>query len=408
MIDYPDDRQNVDMGPGPDVMTDAELAAKYPHIIHGTPDPHWSWPNDNNWDNNWDNNRDNTPQPAAARIIDGHDFLFAERPNVAPVWGHEDGEGAREILWAGGEPLILAGSTGVGKTTILLQLIRGRLGLDTQLLGWPVRPGARNCLYFAADRPNQIAKAFRRHTDETENVSRLKVVEGPPPFSIVENPAGLVELANQADADTVVIDSLKDFASNLSDEQAGAAINHAFQLCCAAGIEVVGSHHSRKASGENKKPNTIDDVYGSGFITAGAGSVVFLYGRGGDSEVELIHLKQPESKVVGVGDKNVRLVHDHDKGRSAIIGQFDPLQLVAMRGDLGVSVSDAAKAETKALDPSRTQIQTARRKLERLVDSELASKTEPQHGGNERRGVVYYITELGTKTYEKQRSERSK
>ena len=124
--------------------------------------------------------------------------------------------------------------------------------------------------------------------------------------------------------------------------------------------------------------------------------------------MELIHLKQPESKVVGVGDKNVRLVHDHDKGRSAIIGQFDPLQLVAMRGDLGVSVSDAAKAETKALDPSRTQIQTARRKLERLVDSELASKTEPQHGGNERRGVVYYITELGTKTYEKQRSERSK
>ena len=88
-------------------------------------------------------------------------------------------------------------------------------------------------------------------------------------------------------------------------------------------------------------------------------------------------------------------------------GQFNPLQLVAMRGDLGVSVSDAAKAETKALDPSRTQIQTARRKLERLVDSELASKTEPQHGGNERRGAVYYITEIGTKTYEKQRSERS-
>ena len=80
-----------------------------------------------------------------------------------------------------------------------------------------------------------------------------------------------------------------------------------------------------------------------------------------------------------------------------------------MRGDLGVSAPDAAKAETKALDPTKTQIQTARRKLERLVESELASKTEPEtQGGNERRGAVYYITELGTRTCEKQRSERSK
>jgi DNA-binding PadR family transcriptional regulator len=80
-----------------------------------------------------------------------------------------------------------------------------------------------------------------------------------------------------------------------------------------------------------------------------------------------------------------------------------------MRGDLGVSAPDAAKAETKALDPTKTQIQTARRRLDRLVDSELASRTEPEtRGGPERRGAVYYITEMGSRTYEKQRSERSK
>ena len=103
-------------------------------------------------------------------IISGFDFLFRERPNTKPVWGHTDGG---EILWAGGEPLILAGGIGAGKTTVLLQLVRGRLGLDTGLLGWPIRPGERNTLYLASDRPNQIAKAMRRTTGRPTKTSTV-------------------------------------------------------------------------------------------------------------------------------------------------------------------------------------------------------------------------------------------
>ena len=342
-------------------------------------------------------------------IISGFDFLFRERPNTKPVWGHTDGG---EILWAGGEPLILAGGIGAGKTTVLLQLVRGRLGLDTGLLGWPIRPGERNTLYLASDRPNQIAKAMRRTTSPNENVDRLKVIEGPPMFSIVENPEGLRDLARQADADTIGVDSLKDIAPNLSDEAVGSAINQAFQLCVADGIEVVANHHARKASGENKKPNKLDDLYGSTWVTAGAGSVLFLFGQPGADQVELIHLKQPEAKIEGPGGANLTLVHDHEAGRSKLIGRFDPLQFLYNKGDKGATAKDAAKAETKQLDPTGGNVKAGRRRLERLVTDGLAEKGEGApvnpDGGRGSTAARYYISDAGRTAYERQRSTASK
>ena len=345
----------------------------------------------------------------APAIISGFDFLFRERPNTKPVWGHTDGG---EILWAGGEPLILAGGIGAGKTTVLLQLVRGRLGLDTGLLGWPIRPGERNTLYLASDRPNQIAKAMRRTTGRSENVDRLKVIEGPPMFSIVENPEGLRDLARQADADTIGVDSLKDIAPNLSDEAVGSAINQAFQLCVADGIEVVANHHARKASGENKKPNKLDDLYGSTWVTAGAGSVLFLFGQPGADQVELIHLKQPEAKIEGPGGANLTLVHDHEAGRSKLIGRFDPLQFLYNKGDKGATAKDAAKAETKQLDPTGGNVKAGRRRLDRLVTDGLAEKGEGApvnpDGGRGSTAARYYISDAGRTAYERQRSTASK
>lgn len=50
-------------------------------------------------------------------------------------------------------------------------------------------------------------------------------------------------------------------------------------------------HHHRKASGDNKKPNKIGDVYGSQYITARASSILALWDVGQKDTIQCIPLK---------------------------------------------------------------------------------------------------------------------
>jgi hypothetical protein len=100
-----------------------------------------------------------------------------------------------------------------------------------------------------------------------------------------------------------------------AENDGGAVIADMMQHVVGAGIEFVGNHHHRKGQ-DGHKPKALDDVYGSMLITAGAGSVVFLYGDPGQEEVELLHLKPPAEKV---GPLKVR--HDHAAGTSTLAHQ---------------------------------------------------------------------------------------
>jgi hypothetical protein len=50
-------------------------------------------------------------------------------------------------------------------------------------------------------------------------------------------------------------------------------------------------HHHRKASGDNKKPNKLSDVYGNQYITARASSVVCLWDSGIPNTLDFLPLK---------------------------------------------------------------------------------------------------------------------
>jgi hypothetical protein len=49
----------------------------------------------------------------------------------------------------------------------------------------------------------------------------LTVWQGPPPHDLAKHPSLLLELCKQASADAVIVDSLKDAAVGLSDDEVG-------------------------------------------------------------------------------------------------------------------------------------------------------------------------------------------
>ncbi|MGH8992068.1 MAG: hypothetical protein ACRDZ7_11195, partial [Acidimicrobiia bacterium] len=73
-----------------------------------------------------------------ARTLDGASFLL-DRPAAVPaLWGPD-----QAVAWAEGESLLVVGPPGVGKSTLVQQLVLARLGLRPGVLGWPVVPESR-------------------------------------------------------------------------------------------------------------------------------------------------------------------------------------------------------------------------------------------------------------------------
>ncbi|MDP9358988.1 MAG: AAA family ATPase [Chloroflexota bacterium] len=313
------------------------------------------------------------PSAERSRLRDGGSFVLDAPERVPAVWGVGD-----DVLWAQGEALMLVGPPGVGKTTLGGQLVRARLGLSDAVLGLPVRPGRRRVLYLAMDRPQQIARGLRRiFTPDERDVldERLAVWTGPPPADLAQDTGTLAELARSADADTVVVDSVKDAALGLTDDQVGAGYNRARQQAIAAGVEILELHHQVKRGANGGPPNTLADVYGSAWITAGAGSVLLLSGAAGDPIVELRHLKQPASEV-----GPLQVMHDHTTGTSEI-WQGTDLLAVACASPNGITSKAAACALFSTEKPTPAEEQKARRKLDNLVKSGDLHRRDGSPGG---------------------------
>lgn len=302
------------------------------------------------------------------RLVPGGAFILDDAVEQPCVWGEAGGA----IAWAAGEGLMVAGPQGVGKTTLMQQLALARCGIRSHVLGMPVVEDERRVLYLAADRPRQAQRSLARMVTELDRQlldERLVVHRGPPSPLITSDERALSRLAERAGAGTVFIDSLKDVAVKLADDEAGARVNLAIQSAIADGLEVVVGHHQRKASTDNKKPAKLDDVYGSTWITSGLGSVLLLWGEPGDVIVELSHLKQPSEEI---GPWNLQ--HDHVTGMTSVARPPELVDLLFRASTAGLTALDAAALVFQKESPTRNEVEKTRRKLERLVDTDRAAK----------------------------------
>jgi DNA polymerase III delta prime subunit len=294
-----------------------------------------------------------------AKLRNGEEFILNIPEKVPTIWGNNE-----DALWIEGEALMIAGPPGVGKTTLTGQVLRGLLGLQQTVLGHDIEP-ATKILYLAMDRPAQIRRALGRafHRNEADILrTKIEFWEGPPPGDFAKHPDVLTALAQLAGATHVIIDSLKDAAVGLSEDDVGAAYNRARQTALAAGVQVLELHHMVKRGAGGNKPTELADVYGSAWLTAGVGSVVLLWGAAGDPIVDFRHLKQPVGEV-----GPYRLQHDHTTGTTTIFHGTDILAIATGAGAAGVTAKAIACQTYETDKPSSAQREKTRRKLEKLV-----------------------------------------
>lgn len=253
---------------------------------------------------------------ARDRLIEGGSFILDEPDEIPAVWGSGD-----DVLWPEGEGLMIAGHQGLGKTTIAQQVVLARIGIrDEAFLGLPVKMSEGRVLYLAMDRPRQAARSFRRMVEPRDRAvldERLVIWRGPLPIDIMKTgELGLWVREQCPDVDTVVVDSVKDFAGgrSMSDDAVGGGVNAAWQELIADNIELLLLHHERKAASGTSRTPTLDNIFGSTLLTSGLGSVIALSGDPGSDEVTAHHVKQP-AETIGPLD----LRHLHKQGVTEVV-----------------------------------------------------------------------------------------
>lgn len=286
--------------------------------------------------------------------------VIFDQPAVPPaLWGN-----GSQVLAALGEPTMIYSRPGIGKTTIAQRVALATIGIgDPNVLGFDVRQIAGNVLYLAEDRPRQALGSARRMVTE-DNRERLDARwkwETKRLLRLDQNvPNRLYDLALQADAELVIIDSLKDVLPDLSREESGGAFNDAVQKCVANGVEVLTLHHARKAPSDGTTTMKLDDVYGSTWITAGQGSVIALQGKASAGVAKLRHLKTPADEV---GPFDIEF--NYNTGSVRTVGRRDVLEFLAEQGSVWSSTADVARYMTAKPKPSDAD----RKRVLRTLDS---------------------------------------
>jgi DNA replication protein DnaC len=196
--------------------------------------------------------------------------------------------------------MIFSGKPGVGKTQLTVQTMI-KLALGKPMLGWDIT-APRKTLFFSMEMGVAEIKLFLAEMDKNYSDDERALLQEN--FKII--PIGqsiyfddsadkkkIMQVIEAIKPEVIGFDSLsKTTAASLTDEVAVKKImDFADELRMDFDCSVLLVHHDRKAQVGNKKPNNLEDMYGSFYIGATATTVVNLWGNDKTYEIELSYLK---------------------------------------------------------------------------------------------------------------------
>jgi len=195
--------------------------------------------------------------------------------------------------------MCLTGPSGVGKTQVSLD-VAAKIALGQPALDAPCSPVKLG--FFSLEMNLPELKYFLELQKQGYSQEELELLEknfqifplGEPLYlSRPEVREQVEQVVGDLKLDGIVVDSMGSSTDgSLSDETAVKSLmdwNDRFRQRLGAFTWFI--HHHRKASGENKRPNKLSDVYGNQYITARATSVVCLWDSGIANTLEFIPLK---------------------------------------------------------------------------------------------------------------------
>ena len=197
--------------------------------------------------------------------------------------------------------LILAGPPGAGKTQLSLQWAI-HIALGKEFLGYTTEIGPSRVMFFSMEMGHADLKYFVEQmdlglTDDEKTLLQENLIFVPTGHGI-----SLDDADQQRDVASLIetykpvgcfFDSLGlSTTDDLSNESAVKTImDWNARIRSSTGIFTWYVHHNRKAQIANKKPNKLEDVYGSQYITSNATTVVGLWPQPDSTDIEVNSLK---------------------------------------------------------------------------------------------------------------------
>lgn len=188
--------------------------------------------------------------------------------------------------------LILSGPPGIGKTQMALQLAYA-LSTGTSFLGkLPVNP--LSVLFVSLEMEIMELKYIYKRQFEIfkENKAdwdtNFKTIAPDGDFGT----AGLDYVMDELKPDVVIIDSLSELAGeDLKEAEARRVMKWFKRARKHHNVAIIIIHHNRKASDSNKKPRTLDDLYGSFWFGKAPDTVIGLWREDEEKPIDVDSLK---------------------------------------------------------------------------------------------------------------------